>query len=196
MAVRAGMETLIERMRGMCALGVEDYTIAGVTYWNDEQIQERLDRTQIQHYNLPTIALLKNENGVWKYYDYQIPSLSGVDFERAGTNSGWAVRDSGGVEVGTANYSVNYDARRITFNTDQAGAGYYLDVRAYTINEVAAGIWDEKAGHVASRVDWKSDNHQVWASQERKNCEEMARRFRMLGGIRAARMNRTDENFG
>ena len=41
---RAGMADIVDTLRGMTDAGVNDYTIAGVPYWSDAQVQRVLDR--------------------------------------------------------------------------------------------------------------------------------------------------------
>jgi hypothetical protein len=186
---RAGMANLIKRLRAETQAGTADYTLAGVTYFVDDQIEAALDRTQRLIQGVPLIPLPTYEDGVYRYYDYGIPL--GRYFEESETGSGWAVKDSGGATV--TDYTVNYASRRITFNTDQAGKTYTLDARAYNLNAAAAEIWEQKAAYAASKVDWNSDNHGVQANQEYLHCLAMARRYRQMAGPKISQLVRLDE---
>lgn len=191
MSVRAGMANLIQELRAAANVGTDEYSVDGVTYWTDDQLQTRLDKTQETH-----VRLLLQERpvytGDWEYYEYLIPA--GPHFEQSGTDSGWVVRDSlGGTVTG---YTVNYAARKITFSADQEGASYYLDCRTYNLNAAAADVWEWKAAHVAAAFDWSSDNHSVKASQEYEHCMAQAAKFRGRAGIKSSKMFRTDEAWG
>lgn len=184
------MATLIARLRAMCAAGTADHTVGSVTYWTDDQLQERLDRTRRTFYRLWLAPDPAFEEGAFIYLDYSIPV--GPHFEEAGSTSGWAVRDGEGAVI-SSGYSVNYAARRITFDADQAGAVRTLDCRVYDLDAAAALVWEDKAAFAAARADWSSDNHSVKASQEYEHCMAMAQRYRDASGARFAPFVRTDE---
>lgn len=192
---RAGMVNLISRLRGLTNAGTADYSIAGVTYWNDGQMLEYLDQTMQQYKMLMLVEKPGYQGGSAVWYDYEIPRSIGRNYEEySATDLNFVVRDNVGSAVGTANYSVNYLAGLVRFTTDQAGADYYVDVRTFNVYEAAAQIWEAKAGHVSGNVDWQSDNHQVKASQEAEHCLKMAQKLRnMGGGIKVSTMFRVDE---
>jgi pyocin large subunit-like protein len=134
----------------------------------------------------------RTEDGI-EYYEYAFD----VRYpEREAVGSGWAVKDAGGADAPA--HTVNYDAGVITFTADTEGTTYYLDARGYNPYWAAADVWEAKAGRVASRVDWQSDNHRVSASQTYQHYLAMARQMRGLGesigsGITVGRLFRTDE---
>lgn len=193
---RTGMANLIQQLRMATNTGRTDGTIAGEVYWSDDHLQSELDRFQTYWRTVALEALpITSTGGTLQYFDYLIPEPIGRYIEQNATGSGWAIRDSVGNSIGTALYSVNYDARRVTFATNTAGTAYYLDVRSYALNRAAANVWRRKASLVYQQVDWKTDNHDVKASQEYANCMQMAAYYESQGGVQVGWLTRTDENF-
>lgn len=188
---RAGMSELVDMLRGLTNAGVDDLTLAGVTYWSDDQLQSELDRTAVEWRWIELGQAATVQNGATAYYDYLIPRQLGRWLERAGSLSPFAVRNSSGGTVG--GYTVNYEARRITFSADQAGAYYWLDARSFEMDEAAASVWEQKAAFASARVDWSSDTHSVKASQHAEHCERMAKYFRSRTGAKHSRFVRVDE---
>lgn len=197
MAYRATMATLITRLRGLCEAGVEDYVLAGDTYWTDIQLQDHLDGGREDWRMVPLEARPEIvADSVYDYLDYRIPAEIGRDFEEAGTGSIWAVKQSDGTVISTSSYTVNYRAGIIRFNTDQDAESFYLDCRTFNLNAAAREVWEMKAAHAVAGVDWKTDNHAISASQEYDHCMAQAERFRKLAqGIRTVKMVRTDETW-
>lgn len=193
MTARAGMATLISDLRQKSNAGTADYTLAGVAYWTDTQLQTELDKQQQQwfHERLDSQPVLID--GTYTYYDYCVPDYMLGGLEENAAASGWCVRDSAGGSVNASSYSVNYQARRVTFSANQQGSVYYLDARTYNVNAAAAAVWRMKASAVASNVDWQSDNHRVSSSQEAANCLRMADYYDQQAGARVGRFVRSDE---
>lgn len=190
---RTGMTALIVHLRALCNAGTADHTLGTVTYYSDDHLQAALDRTAQTWRRVPLITLPVLVNGASQTYEYAIPAEIGAFFELPATDSGWALKDGVGATIGTALYSVNADARRLSFSADQLGAGYYLDARTYEPYRAASAIWREKAGFVAARVDWESDNHRIQAAQEHAHCLRMAAHFDALAGAQTGRFVRDDE---
>lgn len=196
MAARAGMATLIGQLRAATNVGTADYSIAGSAYWSDEQLQAELDRVGEQWRDVQLYPVQQlTGGGSAAYYDYEFPPVLGKWFEEAGANSGFAVKDGVGGSVDASGYTVNYQARKVTFSANQAGSVRLLDIRSYRFNAAAAQVWRWKAGNVSNRFDWSSDNMSVKRSQAYKSAMEMARYFAGLeggGGISTSMMVRTD----
>lgn len=193
---RLGMTDLIQQLRAATNAGLDDATVAGETYWSDEQLQSELDRYQTYWRTVTLQPLpITSTGGTLQYFDYLIPEPIGKYIEQNATGSGWAIRDSVGNSIGTALYDVNYDARRITFNVNTAGTSYYLDVRSYALNRAAANVWRRKAAFAYTSINWSSDNHQISAEAEYTHCMEMAAYHESQGGVQVGWLTRTDENF-
>jgi hypothetical protein len=184
---RIGMLPLIARLRALCNATPTDFRIDGVDYFTDDHLQQALDNTvrSWQHQRLypePTFI-----NGAWQTFEYGILIGAGGNFEQAGPDSGWALRDVAGALVPVASYTVNYEGRRITFATDQAGKAYFLDCRAYNLHLAAALVWEQKAAFAATHTDWQADHHGVHSSQLHFHSMQMARFFRASSGIQSMR---------
>lgn len=175
MAARDGMAELITELRSMCDAGTADYTIAATgtaVYWSDDHLQAALDRHR-KDFLAGLNYRVEQSGGSIIYQDaYYMPQY----VERAVSGSeAWRVEDSEGTAIGTADYTVNYDARHIRFDTDQMGTAYYLRGREYDLPRTAAYIWRQKAAHVSARAfDIRTDNHDLKRSQLRKAYTENA----------------------
>ena len=201
MAARTGMAALIAELRDMTNSGTADYTVNSVSYFTDDQLQMYLDRGMLLTRMLP-LAPIPVRSGAYTYwYDYQIPDDLGHWFEQyVDTTSGWAVKDSNGntAVLGT-DYTVNYAFGLVTFASDTKGAAYLLDCRSYDLYFAAAEVWRKKASFEARAVDFKTDNHDIKASQRRDYCISQALYYEEKsgvsgeGGIQTGTFMRTDE---
>jgi hypothetical protein len=164
MAARTGMSNLIKKVRSLCNIGTADYTVNGESYWTDDQVEDVLDRHAVRIQR----ELLEAE-GEWQtggtvvYVNYRFKETFP---EEAGSGTAiWTVQNGAGSVIGTANYAVNYEQRRISFTADQEGEARYLNYYSFDPYRAAAEIWEEKAGHVADRFDVETDNHNLKRSQ-------------------------------
>lgn len=166
MAIRTGMASLVRKVRGYAAADEDEYTLAGETYWSDDHLQERLDDHRVD-----ILAERMNPapeyNGATDKYEYFNYYFSAGNVEQATSGSAaWIVRDGDGNAIGTADYTVNYDARQVRFNTDTLGESeYYLTYRAYDVYMAASDVWSQKAANSANRFDVRTDNHDLKRSQ-------------------------------
>lgn len=192
MAARDGMANLITQLRLLANAGPTDHTVNGVAYWTDDQLQERLDAHRQTVKRLAIHAEPEYIDGDYLYTEYFIPEQH-RQFEEAGTDSGWALRDGDGTAI-TTGYTVNYESGTITFDADQDAEIYYLDFRVYDMNLAAADVWERKAGFYEASVDWSSDNHSVKRGQQRDFALKKAAEFRRRAGPMVSRRVRTDVN--
>lgn len=190
---RAGMANLITELRRLTNAGSADAVVAGGTYWSDNQLQGELDRTRQTHYFAEMLPVAQYTGGSYTYLDYAFPREISRPVEEAGSASRFAVLNSSGSAIGTGDYTVNYDARMVTFTANQEGYMRYLDADAFDVNKAAAAVWRVKASFAANRVGWSSDNHSVQAQQEYEHCLKMAERFESEGGLTVGEFFRTDE---
>mgnify|MGYP000146087857 CR=1 FL=1 len=196
MTARAGMANLILELRALTQTTETDYTVNGVQYWTDDQLQSRLDDLRTDWRRVELIPAPEVTAGnVFKWYDYGIPSAVGKFFEEQASDSIWAVKDNtGATKTITTDYTVNYSAQMIRFVNDQLGYAFWLDCRTFPLYEVAARIWLEKAAQVSGGVDWSSDNHSIKGSQEIEHYILMAKEMRKRGGsLKVSKFVRTDE---
>lgn len=190
---RAGMANLITELRRLTNAGTADAVVASGTYWSDNHLQSELDRTRQTHNFAEMQPIAQYTGGSYTYLDYAFPREVSHRVEEAGSASRFAVRNSAGSAIGTADYTVNYDARMVTFTSDQQAYSRYLDADAFDMNRAAAAVWRIKASFAANRVGWSSDNHSVQAQQEYEHCLKMAERFESEGGLTVGEFFRTDE---
>lgn len=185
MTARSGMNDLIDELRTLCAAGASDYTVGATTYWSDDQLQTILDRyrTDIKFYELAPIE--EYASGAYVYKDYPIPYKyieQSVD-----------VLDMQGDAYGTALYSVDYDRGMVSFVADTGGAAVYINAAVYDLYRAAADVWRQKAAHVASRYDVKTDNQTLTRSQLMKQALEMAQLYDGMAGPQTVQVYRGDE---
>lgn len=192
MSARAGMSNLITRLRAMTNAGTADYTLAGGTFWTDDQLQDTLDRRQWRHDREYLEGVPGYEGGIVTYTEYCF-ECGNVE-EAAGGSAVWRVETSDGTNVGTAQYSVNYNQRRITFNADQGGTPYYLTYYTYDLERAAADVWDDKAAHVTDSFDLRTDNHDLKRSQKYAMYKAEAAKWRNRAKPRAGLLERSDVN--
>ncbi len=189
---RTGQHELIARLRGMTQAGTADYTVAGVTYWNDDQLAVQLDAYAVDLRLRPMLPLTEYEGGTARYFEYRIGY---GDLE--GPESGsvyFAVRDDYGSAIGTADYTVDTVRGVVRFVADQGGSARYFTGRAYNLNASAAGVWREKAASVAQAYSFSADNHRFSRSDMFKHYMEMARYYGSFSGIQAVIVQRADMN--
>lgn len=164
MAARAGMANVITELRALTNASASDFS--------DDTLQDILDDNRHEHSRIELRAIPDYAAGAYTYTRYPLPDAW---YEESGSGSGWSLLDSEGDAA--PSYTVNYRARMITFASDTEDALYYLDCRTYDMNMSAARVWRRKAAAAAANIDWKSDNHDVKASQEYTQCLEMAEYF-------------------
>jgi hypothetical protein len=187
---RTGMANLILQIRRRCNVATDSYTLGGTAYFSDDQIEEILDRHRESVRQYPLDVDPVYVDGAHQYLDYSFGSIRG-EIEQSATGSGFAIRTSGGVAV-TTGFSVNYQAKVVSFTADQANAAYYLDCRAYDANLATADVWGMIASFERQAVDWSSDNHSIKSSQALQNALMQEKHYRRLAGGRLVEQYRVD----
>jgi len=193
---RTTLANMIADLRGLANAGTADYTIAGVTYWTDDQLQQVLDTNRYDVYR-EELAFVPRyiTGGTIQYYDYysQYDNFESTD----GGTVAFIVEDSTGTDVGTASYTPDYRTGRIVFAANTAGTIYYLTGRAYDLNGAAADVWQRKMIQVAassSGFDWSSDNMSVKRSQQVEQAKMMINYYNGLRWPKTAIITRGDIN--
>lgn len=190
MAVRAGMANLILELRSMVNAGTADYSVSGVSYWTDQQLQDRLDRFRVDLNRAPLRYDSEYVGGTAYYHDYYAP-LGNLEEAGSGTIH-WQVEDGDGNAAGTATYAADYIAGLIRFTNDQGGSAYYLRGRSYNLKRAASSIWREKAGSVAAYYSFSADGQSFSRSHWFEHCLSMADNYEADSGIQTTRLIRND----
>jgi hypothetical protein len=190
MTARTGLATIISTLRGMTNAGTADYSIAGTSWWSDDQLQEALDRNRVDIIRCE-MASLENYDGagtlVYKQY------LMGWQNIESGS-AVFEIQDSMGNVVGTANYTVDYARGMVTFTADQGGSVYYWTGRSYDLNGAAADVWRRKAAQTAGgAISWATDNMRVDKGKLVESALKMAEYYSKITRITAVDMLRGDE---
>lgn len=190
MALRATMATLITRLRGLAQAGLSEYTVSGVAYWTDSQLQDVLDTHRKDVYNHLLSGMEGYEGGAAIYKEYH----SGLSYleETSGGTAIFYVTDGVGANVGTALYTPDYIRGVVTFASDTGGIDYYLYARTYDLNAAAADVWRIKAGHYVTAVNFSTDNHRIDRGKIIENCMTMAAMYEKQAGAQQIIIMRND----
>ncbi len=189
---RAGLSTLIARLRAMTNAGTSDATVAGTTYFSDDHLQTVLDTTQTLWQRVNLIPRPEFIDGEVVHTEYFIPDYVPRQFEENEVDSGWFIRTADGVAVDSGDYTPNYEAGHITFDADTDGAEYHLSCRTYNLHRAASNVWQQKAAFVYADTNWQADNHRLDAAQVFDHCHKMATYHAQLAGVLVSRLIRTD----
>jgi hypothetical protein len=185
---RTGMAVMIETVRGFCNASTADLTLGTTVYWADDEVQRVLDRHKVY---IVRDALTPVETyaaaGSITYLEYR----SGYHNLESGTSL-FEIEDGTGATVGTANYAVDYSRGVVTFTANQAGSARFLTAYTYDIYASAADIWRMKSGHVASGVDFSTDNMRVNRGKLIDNALQMAGFYDRLSGAKVINFTRDD----
>jgi hypothetical protein len=157
--VRSTMADLIASLRGMVNAGPSDYTINGQPYWTNTQLQEVLDRYRRDHYRAALTPTQTYSGGSveWRHYYAGEEDLEATD----GGTAIFYVQDAAGNNIGTAQYSMDYQRGHAEFGADTGGSVLFWYGRTFDLNRAAADVWRQKAAHYADRVTFQTDNHRV-----------------------------------
>ncbi len=184
---RSGMADLIAQLRGMCNAGVNDYTIAGVPYWSDAQLQTILDTHRLDVYEkqiYPVDEMLSGSPSTTRYYlgDHHIES--GTVF--------WVQDAIGNRKTETTDYSVDYSLGLVTFTTDTKATDYYATYRSYDLNLAAADVWKSIAAHCASMFSFSAGGQNVSKSDLIAHALQMASYYSQQAGPHSISIDRSD----
>jgi hypothetical protein len=185
---RTGMAVMIDTVRGFCNASTADLTLGTTVYWADDEVQRVLDRHKIY---VVRDALVPVESyagaGSITYLEYR----SGYHNLESGT-SVFEIEDGTGATIGTANYTVDYPLGVVTFSSNQAGSARFITAYTYDTYAAAADIWRMKSGHVASGVDFSTDNMRINRGKLIDNAMQMATYYDRLSGAKVFTFTRDD----
>lgn len=171
MAIRTGMQNLVDRVRALTGAGTAEYVAGTITYWTDQHIQDALDSNAHYFVTRPLIWIPEQIAGTLNYLVAQAPYR---DLEEAASGTArWAVRDTAGAFIGTANYTPNYRTGEISWGTvNQGGTAYYLTAYSYDLCAAAVDVLRGRLTNFNAYFDWSADNQSIKRSQVRKNIRE------------------------
>jgi hypothetical protein len=184
---RAGMQTLVDTVRGMTDTNPNDYTIAGVRYWTDAQLQTVLDRHKVEFYRESAVSVDTYENS-----NAAVRKIYWLPYQNLETGTAFELETDTGTTAGTASYTLDAQAGKITFSTDQGGIAYVASGAAYDINLAAADIWRVKAANASKLYSFATDNHRIDRGSYFKNCIEMAKYYEAAAGPQTIDLDRSD----
>lgn len=188
MAIRSGMSNLVQRLRNLTGAGTAEFVSGTITYWTDDHLQAILDGHYTHFADRPLEWRTEQINGTANYLNAQAPYK---DLEEATSGTArWAVRDSAGAFIGTANYSVNYRSGEISFGTvNQMGTAYYLTGYSYDLCAAGVEVMRERLNNFNSYFDFSADNQSFKRSQVRDHLKETITDLRacvgenVIGGV-------------
>ncbi len=183
---RDGLANPILELRRMTNAGTADYSIAGVSYFTDDQLQAALDKCRTDVFSERLEAVPTVRGGTTYYFDYYCTPGS---YEEG--TAVFQVTDALGNAVAP---TVNYQMGHLSFGAvDQLGSAYYLTARRYDMNAAAAAVWRDKAAYVAMSYDFSADGHSMSRSQMQKQYLQMADLYASKAAPVQVRMRRSDE---
>ena len=191
---RAGMATLITRLRQMTEASPSDYSLGGHTYWSDDDLQASLDEQRSRHVDVALTARPDYVDSAEIYKRYEIPWGSGIKGVEgtAGGSDAFKVSDSTGATIAAANFGFNERDLAITFTVDTEGSARYWSGYAYDLRGAAREIWLTKAGHYHSAINFSADGHRFDRQEIYAHCMQMAEVFGHRRGMQSGKMVRTD----
>ena len=195
---RTTMAYLIEELRGMGNAGTADFTVGTVSYWSDDQLQNILDRRRYDVYREELQMIPKHiGSGTVEYYEHM--SRYEMFEETSGGSAIFYIENSIGTDQGTALWTADYRAGKVTFLANTDGTAYYLTGRVFDLNGAAADVWRKKAVQVAassSGFDWSTDNMSMKRSQQVSQARDMVGYYDGLAWPKTAVMYRGDIDDG
>src|SRR5512146_199732 len=186
---RTGMVDLITELRGLTDAGVNDYSIAGIPYWSDAQMQTILDKRRT---DLKWVELEAWEEADGSYLTYA--SGYGNLEQTTGGTAIFIVQDVNGDPVLSPTYTVDYNRGLITFDSNTSGLSYWLTARSYDLNAAAADVWRKKMVHYHTAYNYSTNGDNRSRAALYEHAKEMAAWFEGMGqdGVSSVTMFRSD----
>jgi hypothetical protein len=181
--VRQGMWPYITQVRALTGAGTSEYTVGDLTFWSDDDIQRTLDQNANYFVNSPLMWQPITATGGTLTYLTAQAAYSYLEAAPGTVNtSRLIIRDGAGSAVGTSSYTIDYQAGRITFGSDQGGTAYYLSGYTYDVYDAAADIWLERIAHFNEWYDFSADNQTFNRSQAWEHAMKMEKLMRAKAG--------------
>ena len=187
---RASLANVITFVRNLTGEGTADRS--------DDNIQALLDSYRRDVVREPLRVELIQSGGSALYHDYYYTGKFAETVD--GGTTIWRLENSAGSVMGTADYTVNYDARHVRFTSDQRGTALYLTYRNHNPYRAAADIFRQKAGIAAQYFNVSTDNHSLQRGGQSAKYLALAdqmERYAIMqdgGGARSFTLSRSDVN--
>lgn len=177
------MSDNIARVRALTYAGTAEYTLGTANYWDDNQIEQVLDR---HRQDLVRHKLLREPNyiGGGSVIYTRLRSAYGFLETAASGTAVFVIEDSVGDNRSTANYTADYQLGIFDFNADTGGTALYLTARSYDIYGAAAELLDQWAANEARSFDFATDGQSFSRSQKAQGLREQARAMRKRARVR------------
>lgn len=180
---RAGMATLIGRVRDLTNAGTAEYTRGTVTYFTDDHIEEVLDRHRIDLVRHKLASEATYPGGGSVVYTRQRSAYGHLE-----SGTALVIEDSVGDDRGTATFSADYQLGIFDFTTDQKGTALYLTARSYDPFGAAGELLEEWAASEARSFDFSTDGQSFSRRQKVEGLREQARLMRKRARLRTKRL--------
>jgi hypothetical protein len=189
--MRTGMRYLVRRLREMTEAGLQDYELAGVTYWTDDTLEDILDEKRTRQEDVALTARPEYISSVDIYKRYEIPWSMGHALE--GTEGGTTVfRVYNSIGTTVTGWTFNDRDMSIEFSSDQEGTAYYWSGYQYDIRAAAVEVWLRKAAHSYNAINFSADGHRFDRKAIYEHCIEQAKLYGYQRKVQATKMVRTD----
>lgn len=195
MTARTGMTEIISDLRVLTEAGASEWILGNITFWDDAQLQNILDKHREDFVFQPLEAKpVYGTGGTVIYKEYEVEEYENLEQTTGGTSI-FYIQNGNFDTAGTALYTMDYRRGRVYFTDNQIGAYYYATGRSYDLNSAAAEVWRIKANHYATNFDFSTDNHSVKKSQVYDHCIERAEYFEGMSenGVVQAHISRSDD---
>src|SRR5512145_850137 len=104
---RSTMAELIEVVRGMANCGTADYTLGTANYWDDDHLQQVMDRNRYDVYREPLTMIPSHYGGGTVQYFEHVSAWDNFE-QTSGGSAIFFMEDAAGVDQGTALWSADY----------------------------------------------------------------------------------------
>ncbi len=173
MTARTGLANLILQLRGMADAGTAEYTLGTAVYWDDQHVQEVMDRHRLDLDRELLMAIPQHDaGGTISYHEYR--SRYGHFEATTGGSAVFIIESATGDNQGTANWTPDYDRGSVTFAADTDGSAMFLTGRSFDLDAAAADIWRTKAAQSAKLFHFSTDGHSLAREQFFEHCLKMA----------------------
>jgi len=187
---RSGMADNIARVRGLTYAGTAEYTLGTASYWDDNQIEQVLDR---HRQDLVRHKLMREPNyiGGGSVIYTRLRSAYGFLETAASGTAVFVIEDSVGDDRGTATFTADYQLGIFDFAADTGGTALYLTARSYDIYGAAAELLEQWASREARCFDFSTDGQTFNVTQKVQGLRDQARLLRKRARVQKRNL-RTD----